>query len=218
MRVLIVAHGQPSDPGPAAAALDLLAAQVAAGLPGWRVRGATLAEPGRLEAEVAGGGGMVFPLFMAGGWFAGAQIPARLRAAGAEDWLLLPPFGSLPGVQDLTVALARESGAARILLAAHGSFRSHAPAAIADRMAARIAAETGIPAAAGFIEQSPRLESATGYGPDAACLPFFAMAGGHVEEDLPQALARAGFRGRILAPVGLDPRVPGLIAGALRQA
>lgn len=218
MRVLIVAHGQPSDPLPAAAALDRLAAQVAQGLPGWDVRAATLAEPGRLEAEASGEPGLVFPLFMAGGWFTGAQIPARLRAAGAEGWRLLPPLGSLPGVQDLTVALARESGAGRIVLAAHGSFKSRAPAAIADRMAARITAETGIPAAAAFIEQSPRLETATGYGPDTACLPFFAMAGGHVEGDLPEALARAGFAGRILPPVGLDPRVPGLIAAALRQA
>ena len=44
------------------------------------------------------------------------------------------------------------------------------------------------------------------------------MAGGHVEKDLPEALARAGFRGRILPPVGQDDRVPGLIAEALRQA
>ena len=72
--------------------------------------------------------------------------------------------------------------------------------------------------AAAFIEQSPRLETATGHGADSACLPFFAMAGRHVEKDLPEALARAGFRGRILPPVGQDDRVPGLIAEALRQA
>ena len=218
MRALIVAHGQPSDPLPAAAALDRLALRVAEHLPGWDIRAATLAEAGRLEAQAAGEPGLVFPLFMAGGWFTGAQIPARLREAGAEGWRVLAPLGSLPGVQALTVALARESGAGRVLLAAHGSFKSRAPAAIADQMAARIPAETGIPAAAAFIEQSPRLETATGYGPDSACLPFFAMAGGHVEKDLPEALARAGFQGRILLPVGLDDRVPRLIAGALRQA
>ncbi len=217
-RVLIVAHGQPSDPMPAARALDRLAARVAGLLPGREVRAATLAEPGRLEAEAAGEPGLVFPLFMAGGWFTGAQIPARLRAAGAGEWRLLPPLGSLPGLQDLTVTLARESGARRILLAAHGSFKSRAPAAIAGQMAARITAETGIPADAAFIEQSPRLETATGHGADSACLPFFAMSGGHVEKDLPEALARAGFRGRILPPVGLDDRVPGLIAEALRRA
>lgn len=211
-----MAHGQPSDPGPAAKALDLLAEEVAARLPGWRIGAATLAEEGRLAAEAAGEPGLVFPLFMAGGWFAGAHIPARLQAAGAAGWRMLPPLGSLPALQQLTVDLARDSGAARILLAAHGSFRSRAPAAVAVMLAGRITHQTGLPATAAFIEQAPRLEEATGHGPDSACLPFFAMAGQHVEQDLPQALARAGFGGRILPAVGLHPRVPALIAGALR--
>ena len=47
-RALIVAHGQPSDPAPAAAALEALAVRVAAHLPGWQVDAATLAQPGRL--------------------------------------------------------------------------------------------------------------------------------------------------------------------------
>jgi len=33
---------------------------------------------------------------------------------------------------------------------------------------------------------------------------------------LPQALAEAGFGGRFLPPLGLDARVPSLIAAALR--
>jgi len=216
-RALIIAHGQPSDPGPAARALDLLAEKVAALLPGWRIGAATLAEPGRLDAESAGTPGLVFPLFMAGGWFTGAQIPARLRVAGATGWRMLMPLGNLPGLHDLTVTIAQESGAARVLLAAHGSFKSRAPAAIADLVAAEITLRTGLPASAAFIEQTPRLEDATGHGPDSICLPFFAMAGGHVEKDLPEALGKAGFAGRILPPVGLHPAVPALIAGALRQ-
>jgi sirohydrochlorin ferrochelatase len=130
---------------------------------------------------------------------------------------VLEPFGCLPAVHDLTVRIAQESGAARILLAAHGSFKSAAPSAIANHVAGRIAA-AGISAEAAFIDQTPQLENATGYGSDSACLPFFAMAGGHVEEDIPAALAKAGFRGRILHPVGLDPRVPALIATALKDA
>jgi hypothetical protein len=38
-----------------------------------------------------------------------------------------------------------------------------------------------------------------------------------VSDDLPEALAQAGFSGRLLDPVGLDIRVPGLIAAALRR-
>jgi sirohydrochlorin ferrochelatase len=69
--------------------------------------------------------------------------------------------------------------------------------------------------AAGFIDQSPQLASLTGFGTGAVCLPFFAAEGGHVADDIPAALAEAGFQGRILPPVGLDPRVPALIAAAI---
>ena len=71
--------------------------------------------------------------------------------------------------------------------------------------------------AVGFIDQAPQLSSLTGFGAEAVCLPFFAAEGGHVTEDLPQALGKAGFQGRILPPVGLDPRVPGIVAAAIAQ-
>ena len=45
-QALIVAHGNPSDPAPQEAALSRLAAQVAKQLPGWGLRGATLAKAG----------------------------------------------------------------------------------------------------------------------------------------------------------------------------
>jgi sirohydrochlorin ferrochelatase len=69
--------------------------------------------------------------------------------------------------------------------------------------------------AAGFIDQEPQLSSLTGQW--GVCLPFFAAEGGHVSDDIPQALAEAGFRGRILPPVGLDARVPGIIAAAIAR-
>lgn len=298
-QALIVTHGQPSDPGPAEAELAALAAAVGASLPGWHVGHATLAAPGALAAalaaagpEIGSTGGLVYPLFMAGGWFTQVHLPARLAEAQAQaaemrraatqvatcgqtlgrdegliggqsggpipeagqygagqsgagiaavpegappldsvpadtqppedraaGWLVLPPFGTDPAVQDLTLRLAREAeaqGARSLLLAAHGSFRSAAPAEIAFAMAARIAAETGLSRVeAAFIDQEPRLDQTRGFGPDSVCLPFFAAGGGHVRIDLPRALALAGFGGQLLPPVGLDPRAPALIAAAL---
>ena len=222
-RALIVAHGQPSDPRPAAAEIEALAARVAALLPGWQVGAATLAEPGALARAVAAGPpGLVHPLFMAGGWFTQVNLPARLAAAGGHGWRITDPLGTDPALHDLTVAIVREAlagaAAGSILLAAHGSSRSPAPAEVAQRMARRLTAETGLPCDAAFIEQPPRIaEAARGRG-DALCLPFFAARGGHVAQDLPAALAEAGFAGRVLPPVGLDPRVPGLIAAALARA
>jgi sirohydrochlorin ferrochelatase len=211
---LIVAHGQPSDPRPAGAALELLAGKVQALMPGWEVAAATLAEPGAISKAVAGrAGGVVFPMFMTGGWFTKVQIPAKLAEAGAVGWTVLEPFGCDPSVHDLCLKLLREAGADQAILAAHGSFKSSVPADIALHVAGRIIAETGVEVVAGFIDQEPQLASLSGRR--GVCLPFFAAEGGHVSDDIPAALAKAGFQGRILPPVGLDARVPAIIAQAI---
>lgn len=227
---LIVAHGQPSDPEPAEAEIAALAERVQALMPDWHVRSATLAMPGALAARLAEAGpeGLVYPLFMAGGWFTRVNLPAKLAEAGAAGWRVLPPFGEDAAVQALAVTLAREAaaGAGRnpsdcaLLLAAHGSFRSSAPADVAARMAWKIWAEAGIghvvPA---FIDQQPQIATvAAGMPAGAIVLPFFAARGGHVIDDLPEALEEAGFDGVVLPPLGLDPRVPALIASGLRAA
>jgi sirohydrochlorin ferrochelatase len=216
---LIVAHGQPSDPAPAARALAALAGRVATLMPGRAVRAATLAEPGAIARGVADlAPGLVFPMFMTGGWFTKVQIPARLAEAGATGWTVLEPFGCDPGLHDLCLTVVREAGADRVILAAHGSFKSRVPSDIAGHVATRIATEVGARVGVGFIDQEPQLASLTGFGADAVCLPFFAAEGGHVAEDIPAALAQAGFGGRILPPVGLDARVPALIAAAIERA
>ena len=224
---LIVSHGQPSDPGPAEAELAALAGQVAMLLPDWDMRSATLAQPGALAQAVRGGPGLVYPMFMAGGWFTQEQLPRRMAEAGAAGWEYLPPFGLDPAVQRLCMTMAREAAAAMglapaqvaVLLAAHGSGRSPAPAHVANAMAARLRQEAGFRRAeAYFIDQSPGIATARGFGAAALCLPFFAAKGGHVAVDLPQALTEAGFAGQVLPPLGLDPRVPELIAMALRRA
>lgn len=224
---LIVAHGQPSDPDPAEAEIAALAARVQALMPDWQVASATLAKPGALAHRVAQAGaeGVVYPLFMAGGWFTRTHLPERLAKAGGAGWRIRAPFGEDAGVQALTVTLAREAGQGRdpadvdVLLAAHGSFRSPAPSNIAWRMANRIQAETGFHRVeAAFIDQTPQIaEVARRMRRGAFVLPFFAARGGHVIDDLPEALAEAGFDGTLLPPVGLDARVPALIAAALRD-
>jgi sirohydrochlorin ferrochelatase len=213
---LIVAHGQPSDPLPAAAALEALAGSVAALLPDWTVGAATLAEDGALARAVEGRAtGVVYPMFMTGGWFTRVQIPAKLAEAGATGWTVLEPFGCDPAVHDLCVTIAREAKADQLVLAAHGSFKSAVPSDIARHVAGRIAEVTGAQVKPGFIDQEPQLSTLTGFGD--TCLPFFTAEGGHVSDDIPAALAAAGFQGRILPPVGLDARVPGIIAAAIAR-
>ncbi|AMY69098.1 CbiX/SirB N-terminal domain-containing protein [Frigidibacter mobilis] len=336
-RALIVAHGQPSDPGPAEAALAEFAARVAECLPGdWTVGAATLAAPGALEAALAPAGNeaaplLIYPMFIADGWFTQVNLPSRIREAGLEiiggdggprgvgednslsraaggdggrpedgvegrgagqvsgggvdtpagngaghpgadgtggpqavarpagektpgdmraapssasemlprivgsvppaarpSVRILPPFGLDAGIlrlalRALRTALAEQGLRAAetgLIVAAHGSFKSPAPAAVARRLARAIIAE--LPFAemrTAFIDQAPRIaEFARGLPAPSLCLPLFAAAGGHVEEDLPAALAEAGFSGRILAPLGLNQGAPDLVAAALLAA
>ena len=208
--VLIVAHGQPSDPEPALAELQHLAAQVAAHLPEWQVTAATLATG--LPAHQ----GVVFPMFMSGGWFTRVALGQKLAAAGGAG-RILEPFGCDPAVQDLAVQIVTQAvgdiQGAEVLIAAHGSFKSSAPSDVAYHLARRFMTRGAGRAEAAFIDQDPQLTHVTGFGPSAVCLPFFAARGSHVAQDIPQALT--GFAGRILPHLGGDARVPALIARAV---
>mgnify|MGYP002713096559 CR=1 FL=1 len=227
--VLIVAHGQPSNPAPPEVEMASLADKVAAALPGWTVRAATLAAPNalmvaaqRLDSPV------IFPLFMGNGWFIRTLLPRRLSEAGVTAPRILTPFGLLPDTARLAVDVLAEALAARnwhsqestLILAAHGSGRSPYPAEAARALQEAIA--THLPFAEsrlGFIEEAPELvEIAEDAGPRAVCLPLFVARWGHVEADIPAALHAAGFRGITLPPLGTDPRVPALIAKAIANA
>ncbi|MGL4321523.1 MAG: sirohydrochlorin chelatase [Paracoccaceae bacterium] len=223
---LIVSHGQPSDPAMAEAELAIVAEQVNEILPSWQVRSATLSAEGQLAAMIAALGptGMVFPMFMACGWFTGTHLPKRLAEVGGAGWHITLPMGCNPAIQGLASALVLEAmtGPANqtdLILAAHGSGRSDAPSIIAHAVTRTIGRSLGLRRAqAAFIDQTPRLADMTGYGADAICLPYFAADGGHVQEDIPNALRDAGFKGRILPPLGTDSRVPLLIAQTLHAS
>lgn len=230
-QALIVAHGQPSDPGPAEEALHGLAARVAAALPGWRIDAATLAAPGALDAALGASPGarpLIYPFFMADGWFTRVNLPQRLAEAGAADAPILDPFGTDPAVHDLVVTRLGEAlrdagwraGDTTVILAAHGARKGAGSALATSRVAEAVrAAHRFFDLRVGFIEEPPLIEDAAwGAGAQALCLPLFVAEGGHVADDLPRALKEAAFEGRLLPPIGTDARTPGLIAAALRRA
>ncbi|WP_284165446.1 CbiX/SirB N-terminal domain-containing protein [Frigidibacter sp. SD6-1] len=220
---LIVAHGQPSDPEPPEAEIAALAAAVGALLPGWRIAGATLAAPRTLEQALQDlSDPLVFPFFMADGWFTRSELPRRLAAAGHSSLAILPAFGLLPGIATLAAEVAREAATANgwvvagtsVLLAAHGSGRSRASAAATRAIAARLTGFASVHV--GFVEEAPYVaDAARDLGPRALCLPLFVARWGHVQTDIPTALAEARFGGELLAPLGTHPTVPALIARAL---
>jgi len=228
--LLIVAHGAPSEPGPQEEAMADLAARVETRLPGGRVIGATLAAPGAVEAALARlERPMVYPFFMAKGWFVGDRLPARLAEAGRPDARVLDPFGLDDGLPDLILRAASEGAeasgyAARettLLLAAHGSAVSRGSAIATSALAGRLAARGRFRSiVAGFVEEDPGIaETAAAITGPAVCVPLFALTAGHVLQDVPEALDDAGFAGRLLPPIGAHPEVAQLIsAAALRAA
>lgn len=219
---VIVSHGQPGDPGPQQRAIGDLAAQVARHDPGCPVTGATLAMPGALAAN-CDNDSLIYPMFMAEGWFTGTELPRRLAEAGALHARIMRPFGTDPALPDLILAKAGQAAAAEgwqphettLLLTAHGSARSQASFNITNALASRIAPHFAR-VVTGFVEQSPFIADAARNLGRAVSLPLFALQADHVLNDLPIALDKAGFTGPRLPPIGLAPEIPALIAGAIR--
>lgn len=221
---VITAHGQPSAPVPAEADLAKLAAEVAAFLPGWDIRSATLATPGRLE-EVTEDGAVVYPFFMSQGYFTAKVLPARLEGVNCR---LAAPFGLDAALPPLAAQAVHHAARAQgwgpdgfhLLLAAHGSARGPKAAEAAEAFAAGLRPLLpGCTVSPGYVEQDPRIETVAGPLPARAlCLPFFAQAGDHVKDDIPAALQAARFDGPVLPVTGALPGVPSLIAEAIRTA
>jgi sirohydrochlorin ferrochelatase len=219
---LIVAHGQPGDPGPQQQAIETLAARIH--VKGTTIRGATLAMPEALDR--ANDATLIYPLFMARGWFTRSELPRRLALANAAKARILPPFGTDPRLPDLCLQLLDRTargrnwplGRTHLLIAAHGSGRSRAPAETTRAMAANLAPHVAS-IRCGFIEEPPFIaEAASDLPPRTLCLPLFATQAEHVTTDLPAALQAAGFRGVTLPPVGQAAEVPAMIAESIRAA
>ncbi|MEX0305917.1 MAG: CbiX/SirB N-terminal domain-containing protein [Ruegeria sp.] len=221
---VIVAHGQPSDPAPAEAALSTFARQIGALCQRVSVYSATLAAPQALEECLDGlpNGTAIYPLFMARGWFVTSALPRRI---GSRSVTILDPLGIDPDLPALVTAalnqeLARRgwtASATDLVIAAHGSGRSPNPAAVAHKFVENLGRMTPFRSIrTGFVEQSPSIaDAATKCDGNALCLPFFACTGGHVLEDVPQELARASFKGHVMPVVSEIPQIQRHIAARL---
>jgi len=224
-QALIIAHGSPADPAPQERWMQALAARVRMWLPGWEIHGTTLAAPGALEQAV---GRMpraqVLPFFMAEGWFTRRQLPGRLSAARWAGPGPLAAFGHHPALADLAAGIAQQAAVrhglpddATLVLAAHGSAVSRASATRTEELAEALRGLTRLRVITGYIEEAPFVRDVARLDGPALCLPLFATRAGHVAEDLPAALAEAGFRGPLLPAIGEHAEAARLIAQALQQ-
>lgn len=222
---IIVSHGQPSDPDPAEAALAELSDRVADLMPDWKIASATLAKQGSLEktATEVGSGALIYPLFMTDGWFTRTTLPNRLGNDAAQ---ILSPLGTDPALAELardwlTQELQQRQWMAEetcLIVASHGSGKSRNSSRDTNRFATALAGKINFrDQRIGYIEEAPYLGDVVfETGPQAICLPFFAANGGHVTDDIAEALDLADFPGLRLIPIGRHAGVPALIARALR--
>lgn len=225
-QALIVAHGQPSNPEPPERWLASFAAQVNRFLPEWDIRSATIAKPEALESQSLemDANGLVFPMFMADGWFVGRVLPRRLKGRNLR---ILPPLGFHPDLPDLAAALVQDHLTAQgwsesethLLLAGHGSAKGDKAALSTRNFAESLSHRLPeIDIIQGLIEESPFIfDAARDLGETAICLPFFALEGGHCKEDIPEALDNAGYTGLRLPPLGHAEMLPQLVAQALEN-
>lgn len=223
---IVIALGQPSAPIAHDAVMHAMAREVGALLPGWDVRGATLESPQSLAAAADGQvQPLVYPLFMAHGFFLEQVLPKRLKrlVPGAE---ILPPFGDHPRLSDLVADILLEAAQAHgyaveataVLLAAHGSGKFPASRQATERLVADLASRTRFRTiVAGYLEEAPFIHEAARDLGQAICLPVFALAASHVVTDVPDGLGQGGFAGVTLPPLGLHAKVPALIAAALES-
>lgn len=221
---LIVSHGQPSNPEAGEAEIAALASAVAQHVPEAQIDGVTLAAKGRIEALSAERpGALVYPMFMADGWFTQSQLPKRLTDTVGPQMVSFGLDCTLPMLAARWLRQVCKYGTidpsdCDLVIAGHGSGKSRRVSEATRAFAERVA-EDFKPRSVrcGFVEEDPFLKDAlSGLGPNAICLPFFAARRGHVLDDLPEAVAASGFQGIVLDPIGLHPEVPKMIADALR--
>ena len=172
---------------------------------------------------------LVYPLFMAEGYFTATVLPDRIRAAGFESTTrILAPLGLDRGVADLMQAEARETSrqagldprASRLLVVGHGSKFGPASASATREAAAAIAqAGSFASVATAFLEEPPFLKSALErLQTPTVVAGFFFGDGMHAGEDVPAAIEETRAHAVYSGPIGQSAGIPSLIAASLLAA
>ncbi|MDJ0951715.1 MAG: CbiX/SirB N-terminal domain-containing protein [Alphaproteobacteria bacterium] len=171
----------------------------------------------------------VVPVFMSRGYAVRSLIPDRL---GADPRLrYTEPVGTHPRIAEIASAQARalaqgqqvEPKQATLMLVGHGTPKDPASAAATRACAAGIRGFADVRTA--FIDEPPFVaDAAAAIEGDLVAVGFFADAGGHATEDVPNALGlaagvNAGRRadGRTVLYTGAVGTDPGLIEVILDQ-
>lgn len=172
---------------------------------------------------------LVYPFFMADGYFVEQVLPGRIADAGiGVEPLILPPLGLDPGIEALmlddALAAAKAGGLApaesALLVVGHGSKFGPASADATRRMADRLRARSRFAAVeTAFLEEPPFIADALeGRSDPVVVSGFFASDGMHSSRDVPEAIAKTKAEAVYTGPVGAKPEVRELVAAAVARA
>lgn len=233
--VIVVGHGERGKEY-SNAILQGHAKAVGEALPGMPVAAGVLSGLPHIEAalgKVVNSGAhriLVYPYFMAAGFFVGTRIPKRIADAGfAGRCRILAPLGADPGLPGLIVRkavavatdeLRAEPSACRLLLVGHGSKVSRASAEATEGVAGELRGTGRFGAVVtAYLEEAPFLDDVIpADATPTVIVGFFNGDGLHAGEDVPEAMAAAIGPVAYTGAIGGMPEVAGLIANAIEIA
>ncbi|MEW5962898.1 MAG: CbiX/SirB N-terminal domain-containing protein [Pseudomonadota bacterium] len=172
---------------------------------------------------------LVYPFFMADGYFTNRVVPKRIADAGlTERCRVLTPLGLDPGLPQLLLAEALataaraglDPAASRLLVVGHGSKGPRASIRATEEVAALVAGEQRFQSVAtAFLEEPPFLDDMlVGRRPPTVVVGFFSGDGLHASEDVPEAIAAMASDAVYTGAIGSKPGVDGLIVAAVLVA
>lgn len=175
---------------------------------------------------------LVYPLFLADGYFTRKLLPRQLEEAGAfgrgRATCLLPPLGLDPTLADLILEAAGATAISQqwptyrtnLLLLAHGSSNNPASRLATEQMAETLAARNVFARVrVAFLEEPPALREAVAQlSEPVVVVGLFAGEGLHGGEDAPQLVAEIGRSDVVSAGnIGTFAALPDMIADTIRH-
>ncbi len=171
---------------------------------------------------------IVYPLFMAEGYFTKKKLPERMEAAQLDLPLLYArPMGVDPALPALTLArtqrTAKAAGLAvektRLLIVGHGSKVSRGSARSTEAFAEKIRARSDFAVVeTAYLEEAPFLTDKLRVSDRPTVVEgFFSGDGMHAGDDVPEAIEATGANAVYAGSLGADPALTELILAALEK-
>jgi sirohydrochlorin ferrochelatase len=172
---------------------------------------------------------VIYPFFMADGYFTKTVLPKRIAEAGLRKKIhQLRPLGVDAGLPALVLDEAVRAAAAsglhpphtRLLIVGHGSKLSRASLRSTERVACKVRQRKAFASVeTAYLEEDPWLAAQLSSSPLPTLVSgFFSGDGLHAAEDVPEAIRQSGAQAVYCGPIGRTEAVVALIVAAVADA